>query len=338
MSKLSRSLALCALASALGAAGSALAWGGSGHRMIGEAAALALPAALPEFVRTPQATADIGEYSREPDRWKAAGKVHDALRDPAHFVDLDDEGRVPGGPAVQALPATKLDYDTALRTGGTDSSKEGWLPYAIVDAWQNLAKDFADWRADGIGLRLDKDPAHRAWLARDKVRREELTLRDIGVLSHYVGDGSQPMHVSVHYNGWGPGPNPEGFTQQRIHTPFEGPFVRDHVTLAGVRAAMTPPTDCRCETMQRVSAYLLRTQQQVIPLYRLEKKGGFSGSDPVGVAFGTQRVAAGASELRDMISLAWTASLETPVGYPSTSLADLESGKVEAYGVLYSRD
>ena len=331
-------LALAAFAAAGGMAGSAFGWGATGHRLIGVAAARSLPPSLPAFLRSPEAAADLGELAREPDRWKDAGKVHDVLRDPAHFVDLDDQGRVLGGPELSALPPTKADYDAALRAAGADSAKAGWLPYAIVDGWEQLAKDFAEWRADEAGLRLDMDPGHQAWLARDKARREALTLRDLGTLAHYVGDGSQPLHVSVHFNGWGAGPNPEGFTTQRIHGPFEGPFVRDHVTLAAVRAAMPPPADEHGSMMERTEAYLGRTGDQVLPLYRLEKRGGFSGADPEGVAFATARVAAGAAELRDLVVTAWNVSSGESVGYPSTPLPEIEAGHVGAYGVLYGED
>ena len=330
--------ALAAWALALGAASSALGWGATGHRLIGVAAIQALPDSLPAFVRTAEAAADMGELAREPDRWRDAGKVHDTMRDPGHFVDIDDAGRVLGGPELKALPPTKTDYETALRAAGTDSGKAGWLPYAIVDDWEEVAKDFANWRADVAGLRLDKDPAHHAWLARDKVRREALTLRDLGTLAHYVGDGSQPMHASVHYNGWGPGPNPEGFTLQRIHSAFEGPFVRDHLTLEAVKAAMTPPQDCRCSMMQRTAGYLARTNAEAPPLYRLEKAGAFSGARPDGVAFTTQRVAAGAAELRDLVTAAWNASATTTVGYPSTPVGQIEAGQAEAYPLLYGED
>ena len=333
-----RLLALAAFAAALSGSSSALAWGATGHRLIGMAAVQSLPESLPAFVRSPGAAADVGELAREPDRWKDAGKVHDVLRDPAHFVDLDDQGRILGGPTLDALPPTKADYDAALRAVGADSAKAGWLPYAIVDGWEQLAKDFAEWRADVVGLRLEKEPGHRAWLARDKVRREALTLRDLGTLAHYVGDGSQPLHVTVHYNGWGAGPNPEGFTLQRIHGPFEGPFVRDHLTLAGVRAAMAPPAGLRGSIMERTQAYLGRTGEQVLPLYRLEKRGGFAGADPEGVAFATTRVAAGAAELRDLVVSAWNVSAEESVGYPSTPLPEIEAGHVEAYSVLYGED
>ncbi len=327
-----------ALACALLVAGSALGWGATGHRLIGMAAVQALPESLPAFVRSPEAAADVGELAREPDRWRDAGKVHDVLRDSAHFIDLDDQGRVLGGPGLEALPPTKTDYDAQLRAVGSDSAKAGWLPYAIVDGWEQLAKDFADWRADVAGARLEKDPARGAWLERDRARREALTLRDLGTLAHYVGDGSQPLHVTVHFNGWGQGPNPEGFTTLRIHGPFEGPFVRDHVTLRGVQGAMTAPGDGRGSVMERTQAYLGRTARQVIPLYRLEKRGGLSGDNPEGAAFATERVAAGASELRDLVVLAWNVSSGESVGYPSTPVPQIEAGHVDAYSVLYGED
>ncbi|MGH6911162.1 MAG: S1/P1 Nuclease, partial [Phenylobacterium sp.] len=92
--------------------GVALAWGNTGHRIIGETAVAALPTDLPAFLRTPQAALDVGEYSREPDRLKGAGKLFDNEHSPAHFVDLGDDGKIFGGPALSALPPLREDYDT----------------------------------------------------------------------------------------------------------------------------------------------------------------------------------------------------------------------------------
>jgi hypothetical protein len=41
----------------------ALAWGGKGHRIIGELAVRNFPKAIPAFLRTPQAVAAIGELA-----------------------------------------------------------------------------------------------------------------------------------------------------------------------------------------------------------------------------------------------------------------------------------
>ena len=260
-------------------AGPASAWGSTGHRIIGRLAMGALPMEAPAFLRTADAVLAIGELAREPDRWKGAGKAHDSERDPGHFLDLGDDGRILGGPALDALPATREDYDTALRAVGADSWKAGYLPYSIIDSWQQLAKDFAYWRVDVAAAKMVSDPAHRIWFAGDAAEREALILRDLGTLAHYAGDASQPLHVTEHYNGWGPYPNPRGFTQDRIHAPVEGVFIRNFVNLADVRAAMAPYRDCQCPIERRVAVYLAATHDKVTPFYELYKAGGFTGGD-----------------------------------------------------------
>ncbi|MFA5599990.1 MAG: S1/P1 Nuclease, partial [Phenylobacterium sp.] len=177
--------AAVAAALVLSASGDALAWGATGHRLGGIAAMQALPADLPAFLRTPVAVADVGELSREQDRTKGAGRLHDTSRDPAHFVDIDDEGRVLGGPPFSPMPPTRAEYETALRDHGLDSWKAGWLHYAIVDGVQHLTKDFGYWRALKAAEKRARGQ-RRAWLAADRRRREALILQSIGHLSHYV--------------------------------------------------------------------------------------------------------------------------------------------------------
>jgi hypothetical protein len=324
---------------ALGAAGAALAWGSSGHRMIGEAALEALPPELPAFLRERASAVAVGELSREPDRSRGAGRTHDTDRDPGHFVDGDDQGRIAGVVSLDALPPTREDYETALRGAGVSSWKMGYLPYSIVADWQQVAKDFAYWRADNAGARLSPDPAHRAWLASDRERRQTQILVDIGALSHFVGDGSMPLHVSIHYNGWGAFPNPGNYTQDKVHVPWEGPYTRQAVTFAALVRAMPPFQDCRCPIEQRLGAYLMSDSRAVIPFYELEKSGAFKPGDTKGAAFTTGRVAAGAAELRDEIVLAWRASAAGKVGYqPELNVADVEAGKVDPYVSLYGDD
>jgi hypothetical protein len=320
------------------AAGQALAWGATGHRFIGRLAIEGLPADLPAFLRSPGAMEAEGELAREPDRWKDSGKVHDADRDAAHFVDLGDDGRVRGGPALADLPATRADYDAALRAVGADSWKAGYLPYSIIDGWQQLTRDFAYWRVDTASARSVADPAHRAWFAADAARREQLLMRDLGTLAHYVGDGSQPMHVSVHHNGWGAQPNPEGFTQERIHASFEGAFVRAYAAQSSVRAAMTPYLDCRCGIAARMRDYLAATNRMVRPLFQLYKDGGFENGDVRGRAFVAARLAAGASELRDEVIDAWRGSASGEVGWPAVAVADVVAGGLDPFDSLYGED
>jgi hypothetical protein len=321
----------------LAPARSALAWGATGHRLIGEAAAAALPPELPAFLRTPQAIEDLGELAREPDRWKAAGKTHDSTRDPGHFVDIDDNGKVLGGPALSALPLTRSDYDAALRAVGSDSFHAGYLPYSIIDGWQQLVKDFAYWRVLTAGIPREADPARKAWMQRDLARREQLILSDLGDWSHYVGDGSQPMHVSIHYNGWGAYPNPNGYTQDKVHVPYEGEFVRQFVTLAAVEAAMAPPKPCAAIEVCTAD-YLAQTAASVVPFYEMQKAGGLAGPNPPGRAFTVERVAAAAAELRDLTVAAWKASAQGDIGYPAVTVDQVVNGGLDPYDALYGCD
>ncbi|MFN3513674.1 MAG: S1/P1 Nuclease [Phenylobacterium sp.] len=316
----------------------ALAWGSHGHRIVGEAAMAALPAEVPAFLRTPRAIADVGELSREQDRTKGAGRVHDHNRDPGHFVDLDEEGRVLGGPLFSPLPPTRAEYEKALQAAGLDSWKGGYLQYSIIDRHQHLAKEFGYWRAVGAALAREKDRTRRAWLQRDLARREAQILQTIGDLSHFVGDGAQPLHVSVHYNGWGDYPNPKGYTNARIHGPFEGEFVAQNVSAEAVRAGMAPFRPCDCAVEARTVDYLLASLTQVEPLYALEKAGGLRAGDPRGRAFVTERLAAGASELRDMVTEAWRVSLDATVGWPAVKVRDVLDGKLDPFDSLYGVD
>ena len=316
----------------------ALAWGGSGHRMVGEAALRALPADLPAFLRTPRAILDVGELSREPDRWKGAGRLHDADHDPEHFVDLSDDGSILGGPRLAALPPTRAAYDTAMRAVGLDEWKAGVLPYAIVDRYQQLTRDFAMWRALRFAERRPAWKAHRRWFTADRQRREAQLLVTLGELSHFVGDGSQPLHVSIHFNGWGDFPNPDGYTTARIHSLFESELVRTSVDAAGVALRIPAPRDFAGTIEQRTADYLAATGAMVVPLYQLEKAGGLKAGDPRGAAFATERIAIGAAELRDLIVLAWRASDTQTIGWRPIPLADVLSGKTDPYAVLYGID
>ncbi len=314
------------------------AWGATGHEWISGIAIEKLPDSIPTFVRTPEAIAEIAVMGRELDRSKGAGRTHDAERNPGHWVSLADDGSVVGVLPLADLPETREDYDTLLRAKGFTQYKAGYLPYAIVDGWQQLRKDFAYWRAAKKGIETASSPEERAWFESDLRLREMLTLRDLGVWSHYVADASQPLHVSVHYEGWGNYPNPHGYTTKDIDAYFEGEFVRDNLSRAAIAAKVGPYRSCDCSIEAQTKALLLATLAQVEPLYALEKDGDLKPGDPQGIAFTTDRLAAGATALRNMIVDAWLSSADTPVGYPMVNVRDIESGKVRATEKLFKGD
>ena len=324
------------------AAPQAWGWGATGHRLIGQAAVLALPADVPAFLRTPEAVQQIGELAREPDRSKGSGKPHDPDLDPAHFIDLTEDGHVfsPEGPEITALPPDRNAFAYVLNKAELNPAKTGWLPYEMMDGYQQLVRDFAIWRVDRALARNTKVARERAWYLADTRLREAITVRDLGFWAHFVGDGSQPMHASIHYNGWGKYPNPKGYTDDPIHGPFEGAFVGQNLVLADVRAALPPPATCAGALPACTSAYLLATLAKVEPLYALWGAGAFSVvGDARGKAFALERVAAGAAELRDLTVRAWRESADATIGYrPLYKVSDIEHGQVIPFGVMRGDD
>lgn len=320
-------------------AGAAWAWGSTGHRLVGSEGMRALPDYVPDFMKTEQAINDVGEFSREPDRWRGSGKVHDSDRDAAHFIDLDDYGNTLAGVSLDNLPQTRFDYDAAVVAKGNQPWKAGYLPYAEVDAYQQVVKDMAYWRVESLLETRESDKTKKAWYHTDRLRREALILRDIGMLSHYVGDGTQPLHLSIHYNGWGDFPNPNGFTTDKIHVPLEGPYVAKYVTSAAVRAKIGDYVPCTNTPEKCVAARLKKTATLIVPMYQLQKDGGFADGDPRGVAFITQQVAQGAQDLRDAILDAWRDSKSEGVGWPATTYDDFVASKVaDPWAVIYGDD
>jgi hypothetical protein len=311
----------------------ALAWGTTGHREINLDAARSLPASLPAFLRTPEAIAEIEALGPEEDVLKGSGESWDRDYDPAHFVDVGDDGTI-FGTRLDALPLDMSAYAKALAGSGSDPYRAGYLPYAIADGWEQVREDFANWRAFDY-LATHAAAGDRAAYAAARDLRQDLVLRDIGVWGHFVGDGSQPLHVTVHYNGWGNYPNPNGYTAEKIHSAFEGAFVRDHVTAQAVAQQIgtaLPESSSGLLSQDRILAligvYLKATAANVPTLYQIEKAGGFQHASPQAIAFTTGRVADGARELRDLIALAWDNSTYASIGFPPIAVTDILSGTV----------
>jgi hypothetical protein len=351
---------LIALAALLACSPQSWGWGHTGHVKISQLAIQALPPELPEFLRNGIAMWAVGELGAEADESKTTGtvtstangrittasSVHDAERDPGHFINVDDAGFVIGGSvALNALPGTRQAFDTAQRaavqpTGQTQYG--GYLPYAIIDGFQQVRKDFGMWRAFRVGLDTASTVGDRAYFMAHLQLREQLIIRDIGYWSHFVADASQPMHVSIHYNGWGPYPNPKGFTTAPIHAPFEGSYVRNFVDFDAVRAQMRCYSDRGVNAIeQRVPLYLADTLAQVGAVYQAAKDSNddnYATSQPLETAIVTQQLAAGAAELRDQIVDAWRQSMSITVGYPLVSVSEIEAGKVRITPETFGAD
>ena len=75
-----------------------------------------------------------------------------------------------------------------------------------------------------------------------------------------------------------------------------------------------------------VGAYLTDTSKAVDPLYALYAAGDFTNGSPKAIDFTDTQLAHGATELRNLIALAWEDSLNAGVDYPEVPVRDVLSG------------
>src|SRR5579863_1817823 len=293
----------------------ASAWGYDGHHIIGVVATEHLPAELPGFLQTQSAKNEIVYLQSEEDRLKIGDSEQAWSREwpPDHYLDVDDNGMIGGVVALQSLPATRDDYGQALMNSPKhlDPYNEGFLPYAILEGYEQVRSDFALWREATAALKARPSAANQV----EVQYREALTIHDIGIFSHFVGDGSQPLHVTVHYNGWGPYPNPQGFsTDKSTHSEFESDFVSHFLTPALVSPLVGSASVLDDIPLTDIEHYLADTNAQVVPLYKLKQQGGFDLSDSSSavhaqaVKFTAARLAAAGRMLDSLILTAWQTS------------------------------
>ena len=280
---------------------SSFGWGSKGHTMINHLAAESLPDSVPAFLRSPAAIDEITYLGPEPDRWRSPAEPElSATQAPDHFIDLE------WADLLGTLPRERYQYIAALYAYGLTHPKMasdmqpdrvGFQPYITEEVWERLKSAMRDYR--------QLSAAHK-----DTAPVEAAIIFYAGWLGHYVADGSQPLHTTIQYNGW-TGPNPNGYsTSHDIHWNFESNFVNAAINESDVQPLMTPPQTISDEWTDYL-AYLHHTNSFVEQLYQLDKEHGFDGTGtPEGRHFTAERLAAGASMLRDMIVAAWVKSAE----------------------------
>jgi hypothetical protein len=274
------------------------AWGNGGHRLVNKLAASTLPTSVPMFLRSEEAVNEIEYLGPEPDRWRSPAEPElNAAQAPEHFIDLEPAD------ALGPLPHRRLDFEAKVFAAGERPEKIGLQPWEATEVWERLKAALREYRT----LSAAKQDTRGV---------EAAALFYAGWLGHYVGDASQPLHTTIQYNGW-VGPNPNGYTtEHKIHWQFEGPFVDANLHEPEVRAKMTETKAIDGDMFGAYVAYLRQTKTYVERVYQLEKVGGFVGAGtPESREFTAERLAAGASMLRDMIYTAWLESAK-PVPDP----------------------
>jgi hypothetical protein len=176
--------------------------------------------------------------------------------------------------------------------------KVGLQPYVTLEVYERLKSSMRDYRAL-LAAKQDTKP----------VEAEIIFMT--GWLGHYVGDGSMPLHTTIQYNGW-VGPNPNGYTtEHHIHGQFESDFVSANVKEKDVAPLVSKDPVVLNDVFADYMTYLRQSNALVEKVYQLEKTGAFAGAGtPAGKAMVDQRLAAGATELRNMIYTAWVKSAD----------------------------
>lgn len=279
-----------------------LGWGNDGHRMINRLAATHLPSDVPAFLKTADAVAEIEYLGPEPDRWRSPLEAElVSAQAPEHYIDLELADVI--GP----LPRKRFQflasaYAAQLTHPGMDLRPDhvGLQPWQTVEVYQRLKTAFREYR-NALAAKQDTKPIERTIVFYS------------GWLGHYVGDGSQPLHVTINHDGWVAPENPKGFTKERgIHWKFESAFVSANIKAADVEPRMAPLKQGK-DAFDDYVAYLRTSGAKLDRLYELEKGKGFEEAGSAeSRAFTADCLASGASMLRDMIYMAWLES-EKPV-------------------------
>jgi hypothetical protein len=196
--------------------------------MINRVAGTYLPSDIPAFLRSPEALTALEYYAPEPDHWRGRGEPELADESaPDHFIALE---RVT---LLGKLPRTRYDYVralVALQAAHPDLpltvERMGTQPYQTIEMYERLKVAMRDYRSlSAAGQNTKPLEAEIVFLA--------------GILGHYVGDGSMPLHTSIYPNGWS-GPNPNGYTtDHHIHALFESVFVGANIHAADFAARVS---------------------------------------------------------------------------------------------------
>lgn len=277
-------------------------WGVKGHALVHSEAMRALPAGMPDFFL--KAADRVTALASHPDRWKIRELPH--LRDssrPDHWLSCEDlEGH--------SLPQDRYGYILMIdREGLAEPGRQpqalGTLPYQVAEMYQQLVAEFALWRNE-----MERSGSE----APSTLQYQENAIYVAGVTGHYIGDAAQPLHTTIHFDGWSSkAENPRGYrTRSGLHREFETLLVNNAVTAEAVRQKMGPCRRLEGDPLDWATSLVREAHDQVERLYRLEQEGQLDPAQPGprGVDFAAERIAQGAQKLRDLFYSAWLDSEE----------------------------
>ena len=288
---------VCAVLLCLLVSTSAAAWGEKGHLMVNRLAIDAAASKLPDFMNA--AREHIIYNGPEPDRWRDEGRTSsmNTVQAADHFFDSELWG------SISTIDPDRFSFMEKVAAKKVELVKIGYLPYAIIENYGKLVNAFRYWRNAKTPEDRESARANAVYVA--------------GVMGHYVGDGSMPMHLSIQYNGWlDTSPNPKNFTKDRgFHGRYEAAYVNAAVDIAAVRPKMQG-IQRLSNVWDSVKQYLTLAFADLEPAYELEKTGEFNPQQPgpKGTDFITGQLARAGTMLGNLWFTAWLESGEPVPG------------------------
>jgi hypothetical protein len=302
--------ALLVAAAIVIAAPSGTAWGVRAHTWINRVAVRTLPDDGPAFLKAHEDW--IAYLSVIPDAWRRPSEPFlKMLEDPNHGWFKEQFSFMTEIPRSRYEFVLKLyDEQRRLAAAGdpaaalTNVRWTGTMAYAAVEGYERMLTGMRTYRA----LRERKEDTRFAEL--------EIAYA-MGWTGHYTADGAQPLHDTVHHDGW-QGANPRGYTTNpRVHGLFETQFV-DLMQLEGGDIQPKVPAARRlADPFTAIVEHLDEAGRHTEQVYRLEKAGALA--DAANVEARTlviQQTARGAALLRDLAYTAWLRSGEPPANDP----------------------
>jgi len=311
------------------------AWGVRGHTVANLAAVEGIPSDGPAFLRAQEAY--IGHLGTIPDMWRSHSEPFLRISEDAnHGWYTEQFDFIPNPPRSRTEFILRV-YDQYLRTKAVDPDRAklinirytGTQAYSIMEGYERMKAGMRLYRA------IDNPQAGRTNLGptlsaisplfSDRAQVKQMLANDIafymGWLGHYVADAAQPLHNSMHHDGWS-GTNPKGYTRDpEIHGRFESSYVDlIEVTAPDVVKFMRKDARHLDDVWKAVLDHSLEARNSVEDVYRADLRGGFVKKDDADAReLVYKRLAAGASFLRD---LAYTAWIESAKPVPTVDAID----------------
>jgi hypothetical protein len=279
------------------------AWGTRAHSVIDRTAVDSLPADGPVFLK--QYVDYIAASASIPDTWRNASEPFSKIEeDPNHGWFREQFA------FMHTIPRSRYEFVLALdrerqriRTTDPDNAQRmnvrwtGTLPYAAAEVYGHLVADMRQLR------KLPAQSPETGYL-------QQTCAFYVAWLGHYIGDGAQPLHDTIHHDGW-QGPNPSNYTRDpRIHGRFESQYVDAiNLTEQDIAPRIGSPGHLDGDVFNLILAHLDEAGTNVEAIYKLDKRNAFA--DPHDVEAREMvysRTAAGARMLRDLVYRAWLES------------------------------